>query len=399
MSDHNSAGTVQDVGVSTAVEISPPSGKHETHHPQQQEHHEGVGTIKEQLLAIVKVSYVNVLLIFVPFGIISHSVKWSASATFILNFLAIVPLAKLLGFATEELACRTSQTVGGLLNATFGNAVELIVAVIALKENLVTVVQSSLLGSILSNLLLVLGMCFFFGGLKHKEQEFNVTAAQASSSMLAIACISLIIPAAFVATAGSAKVLAVSHGAALVLLVIYMAYLIFQLKTHTYLYADDDEEQEEPSLSVVMAGFLLVSVTVFVSVCAEFLVDALEEVSQTWGLSTTFIGLVLLPIVGNAAEHVTAVTVAMKNKMNLAIGVAIGSSLQIALLVTPLLVVIGWIINVEMTLYFNIFETTIMFVSVLVTNYLIQDGKSTWLEGVMLLGTWVVVAVAIYNVP
>lgn len=165
------------------------------------------------------------------------------------------------------------------------------------------------------------------------------------------------------------------------------------------MYEDSEEEEEEPTLSVVMAGGLLLVITVLVSVCAEFLVSALEEVSTEWGLSTTFIGLILLPIVGNAAEHVTAVTVAMKNKMNLAIGLAIGSSLQIALLVTPLLVVIGWIINVEMTLFFSIFETVILFITVLITNYLIQEGKSTWLEGAMLTATYVIIAISIFYVP
>eukprot|EP00475_Leptophrys_vorax_P004355 TRINITY_DN1259_c0_g1_i1.p1 TRINITY_DN1259_c0_g1~~TRINITY_DN1259_c0_g1_i1.p1 ORF type:complete len:390 (+),score=133.17 TRINITY_DN1259_c0_g1_i1:47-1216(+) len=354
-------------------------------------------TLLGQLKTIATVSYVNVLLVFVPLGIASYYAGWSSSVIFVFNFLAIVPLAKLLGFATEEIACRTTQTVGGLLNATFGNAVELIVGIIALKENYVSVVQSSLLGSILSNLLLVLGMCFLFGGYYYKEQEFNVTAAQASSSMLAIAATALIIPAAFVQTSGTSEVLAVSHGTAMILLVIYVLYLVFQLKTHSHLYVDE-EEPEEPTLSVPVAILLLVTVTVFVSLCAEYLVDALDAVSTTWGLSTTFIGLVLLPIVGNAAEHVTAVSVAMKNKMNLAIGVAIGSSLQIALMVTPLLVVVGWIIDVEMTLYFSTFETVIMFVSVLVTNYLIQDGKSTWLEGAMLLATYMVVAIAIYYI-
>lgn len=249
-----------------------------------------------------------------------------------------------------------------------------------------------MLGSILSNILLVLGCCFLAGGIKYPQQKFNETVASTMSSLMAVSSASLIIPATlYAAMRGSAasdekedNVLILSHGTAIILLIIYILYLIFQLKTHTDLFdeeqsgnteSDDDHKHQEPDiLRPWAAGVALVVVTVCVAVCAEYLVDSIDSIVQTAHISKTFIGLILLPIVGNAAEHVTAVVVAMKNKMDLAIGVAIGSSMQIALLVTPFLVILGWIIGQPMTLHFETFETVVFFLSVLITNYLIQVG-------------------------
>ncbi|KAF8978134.1 hypothetical protein BGZ46_006805, partial [Entomortierella lignicola] len=249
----------------------------------------------------------------------------------------------------------------------------------------------------------VLGMCFIAGGLKFQAQSFNQTAAQTSASLLSLSCLSLLIPAAFHATATTIdqteNIKHLSYGTSIVLLVVYILYLVFQLKTHTHLYATSNDEEEEPVLPLWLGVILLVVITVFVAFCAEFLVGSIDGLARAWNLSPVFIGLILLPIVGNAAEHVTAVSVAMKNKMDLAIGVAVGSSMQIALFVTPLMVIIGWIINQNMTLFFNTFETCILFVSVLIVNYLIQDGESNWLEGVMLTSTYVIIAIAIYFYP
>ncbi|RUS14108.1 calcium/proton exchanger [Endogone sp. FLAS-F59071] len=375
--------------------------------------------LRNGLTAIVKASIVNVLLVFVPLGIISKFVGWSSTVVFVLNFLAIIPLAKLLGFATEDLSIRIGETLGGLLNATFGNAVEVIVSIIALTKNLVIVVQASMLGSILSNLVFVMGFCFLLGGFKYHEQEFNATAAQTSASLMAIATSSLLLPAAFVAsTTGTdveASILSISRATAIILLVLYAGYLVFQLKTHADLFVaaehhDDkgtilrtnekeETELEEPAMPTWMAITLLIVITVLVAFCAEFLVDAIDDIVTQWHLTQTFVGLILLPIVGNAAEHVTAVTCAMKDKMDLAIGVAIGSSMQIALFVTPLTVIVGWGINVPMTLYFNVYETAVMFISVLIVNYLITDGKSNYLEGLMLLGVYLIVAISFFYYP
>ncbi|KAI8143128.1 calcium/proton exchanger [Fennellomyces sp. T-0311] len=349
-------------------------------------------------------SYFNVLLIFVPIALIVSFIGASDSVVFSLNFIAIIPLAKLLGFATEELALRTGSTIGSLLNATFGNAVELILGVIALKEGLIRVVQASVLGSILSNILLVLGFCFFLGGLTRHEQEFNNIAAQTSSSLLALTVLSLLVPAAFATVAGSDEeaaegILALSHGTAIVLLIIYMLFLFFQLKTHSGIFEDEVDEEEVPTTTLIFSVVLLLVVAGFVSLHAEFLVGAIEGVVEEWGINETFVGIILLPLVGNAAEHVSSVTFAMKNKMNLCIGIALSSSLQIGLLVTPILVLAGWIIDQPMTLFFEDFETIILFASVLIVNYLIQDARSNWLEGALLLAAYAIIALAFWFHP
>lgn len=362
-------------------------------------------------------SPLNVLLLFVPLGIFWGYFEISHTWTFIFNFLAIIPLAAILAYATEELADKAGSTVGGLLNATFGNAVELIVSVIALREGQVRIVQASMLGSILSNLLLVLGFCFLFGGYNRLQQTFNQTAAQTMSSLLTISCASLLIPAAFKATlpAGKGdnliddKILELSRGTSIILLIIYILFLYFQLGSHHVLFEQQIEETEEVlsqiaakpphSLSIRSSCFFLVGATILVSVCADYLVGTIDGIVESTGLSKTFIGLILIPIVGNAAEHVTSVMVAIKDKMDLALGVAIGSSLQIALFVTPFLVLVGWAIDVPMTLNFSTFETAILFVSILLSNYLILDGESNWLEGVMSLAMYVLIALAFFYYP
>ncbi|KAL2350190.1 Ca2+:H+ antiporter [Cryomyces antarcticus] len=362
-------------------------------------------------------SPVNILLVFVPAGIVCGAIGANPTVVFVLNFLAIIPLAALLSFATEEISVKLGQTLGGLMNATFGNAVELIVSIVALKNGEIRIVQASMLGSILSNILLVLGCCFIAGGLNPanpKEQTFNSTVASTMSSLMAVATASLIIPATLYAAlpnpnhsdAGDKKILLLSHGTSIILLILYVMYLYFQLKSHKELFDEEQQteggdgaEQEPAILSPWAAGVALVLVTVVVAVCAEYLVDSIDSIVQTAHISKTFIGLVLLPIVGNAAEHVTACVVAYKNKMDLAIGVAIGSSMQIALFVTPFLVILGWIIGQPMTLHFQMFETVVFFVSVLVVNYLIQDGKSNYLEGAMCLGTYIIIALAFYVYP
>lgn len=265
-----------------------------------------------------------------------------------------------------------------------------------------------MLGSILSNILLVLGCCFISSGIKREEARFNETVASTMSSLMAVAATSLIIPATLYSSLSDsnsdteANILVLSRGTSIIMLILYCLYLVFQLKTHTKLFdaeAQDGEEEEEHILGTVAATICLILVTVLVAACAEYLVDSIDAIVEESGISKTFIGLILLPIVGNAAEHVTAVVVAYKGKMDLAVGVAIGSSLQIALFVTPFLVMLGWIIGQPMTLNFEGFETVVFFLSVLVVNYLIQDGKSNYLEGCMCLGTYIIIAIAFYVYP
>ena len=269
-----------------------------------------------------------------------------------------------------------------------------------------------MLGSILSNILLVLGCCFIASGVRRTESTFNATVASTMASLMAVAATSLIIPATLYASLkGSAadsedNILILSHGTAIIMLILYCLYLFFQLKTHAHLFdaeqqegGEDGEEEEPQILGPIPATICLILVTLAVAVCAEYLVDSIDSIVDSLHISKTFIGLILLPIVGNAAEHVTACVVAYKDKMDLAIGVAIGSSLQIALFVTPFLVILGWIIGQPMTLHFQGFETVVFFLSVLVVNYLIGDGKSNYLEGCMCLGTYIIIALAFYVYP
>ncbi|KAG0748658.1 hypothetical protein G6F16_006660 [Rhizopus arrhizus] len=311
--------------------------------------HERPPTLWSSFKVTIKSSFINYLLIFVPIAIVfSTFIKSSDTTVFTLNFIAIIPLAKLLGFATEEIALRSGSTIGALLNATFGNAVELILGIIALKEGLIRVVQASILGSIISNILLVLGFCFFLGGITRSEQNFNQTAAQTSCSLLALTTLSLLIPAAFSSTipkdSPTHGILDLSHGTSIVLLI---------LKTHNHLYEDEVDEDEVPTTTLGFSIGLLLAVACIISLHAEYLVGAIEGVVEKWGINETFVGIILLPIVGNS------VTFAMKDKMNLCIGIAVSSSLQIGLLVTPVLVLVGWMIDQPLSLYFENFETMV----------------------------------------
>ncbi len=282
------------------------------------------------------------------------------------------------------------------------------VSIIALRNNEIRIVQASMLGSILSNILLVLGCCFIAGGIKYREQSFNSTVASTMSSLMTVASASLIIPATLYAVMDNDRqsddnIMVLSRGTSIILLFIYISYLFFQLKTHADMFDDAEAQENEDESSTLLgpwaAGVVLVVVTLLVAICAEYLVDSIDAIVTKAHISKTFIGLILIPIVGNAAEHVTAVIVAYKNKMDLAIGVAIGSSLQIALFVTPFLVILGWIMGRDMTLHFETFETVAFFLSALVVVLLIQDGKSNYLEGLLCLGMYIIIALAFYVLP
>jgi len=372
-------------------------------------------------------SWLNILLLFVPLSVVAHHLHWDAALRFSFSFVAIMPLAALLGSATDQLSLKLGQTLSGLLNASFGNAVEIIVGIAALLQGEYRIVQTSLLGSILSNLLLVLGCSFLAGGLKFPESNFQVTAAQASSSLMTLTCITLVIPAAYHSAQHAANdgvnatmsaifsaaeqivdgtdldsdathgLRVISRGTAIILLLVYIAYLVFQLKTHAYLYVSTvAEEVETPHMSVPAAASSLLLVTVITSFCADYLVASIDETATRYGIPKAFVGLILLPIVANAAEHVTSVWMALKNKMELTIGICVGSSIQIAAFVVPLLVIIGWITHHDLTLFFADFETIVLFVSVLLVNFLIQDGKSNYMEGLMLIALYLVIALAFW---
>ncbi|KAI0006180.1 Sodium/calcium exchanger protein-domain-containing protein [Russula compacta] len=384
-------------------------------------------------------SWANLLLLLVPVAAAAHYLNWDAPLRFGFSFVAIIPLAKLLGDATEQMSLSLGQTLAGLLNATFGNAVEIIVGIVALLKGEVRIVQTSMLGSILSNILLVLGCSFLAAGIYVHESMFRVTAAQTSASLMTLACITLVIPAAYhaakrvvspehglamAALSGQSLIdldkdsqeglLIISRGTAILLLGVYIAYLFFQLKTHSSLFipkrkrsimgvlpdesapAVEEEIEETPNMSVVAAGLSLLIVTVVTSFVADYLVASIEETANRFNIPKSFIGLIVLPIVANAAEHVTSVWMAMKDKMELTIGICVGSSIQIATFVVPLLVVVGWCSGHELTLFFDDFETVAFFVSVLLVNLLLQDGKSNYMEGIMLIALYLVIALAFW---
>jgi len=364
-------------------------------------------------------NWLNVLLVFVPVGIYSGFLfklgHCNSAIVFGTNFIAIVPLASILGAATESLATHTGQLIGGLLNATFGNAVEMIMCIQAVKAGLIRVVQGNLLGSILSNMLLVLGMSIFAAGMIRKEQEFNAQGAAANMTCQVVASISICLPTMFRTIGGStdAQVLLLSRICSLFLAFVYFMFLFFQLKTHAYLFEDtgndprpgnlegveEEAEEEEAQLSVGSSVVLLAGTTLIVAACSECLVDSIEDVSENFGLPKAFIGVILLPIVGNAAEHATAVTCAMKGMMDLALGVAVGSSTQIALFVVPCAVLFGWGFDKPMTLGFRNFDTACQMLSVFLVGQVLQHGNTNWLHGAMLMTTYLLVAIITWFIP
>lgn len=347
------------------------------------------------------------LLLFIPLSIIADYQHWGQVVVFLTSALAIVPLAAFMGEATENIAVVAGPNLGGLLNATFGNATELIIAFIALKSGFVQVVKATLSGSIIGNLLLVMGLAMFLGGIRYKEQNFQPTAARLNASAMNLAVIAILLPTAVEFTSegiSSQAMVNLSVAVAVVLIAVYLLTLLFSMKTHSYLYdvglAEIETEEENPSQPNIWfwIGILLI-VTVGVAIESELLVDSLELATESLGLPTLFTGVIFLPIIGNAAEHATAVTVAMKNKMDLSVSVAVGSSLQIALFVAPLLVILGWLIGQPMDLNFNAFELVAVAVSVLIANSISSDGNSNWLEGILLLATYAVIALAFYFHP
>lgn len=364
-------------------------------------------------------SWANILLLFVPLSIASHHLQWDAALRFTFSFMAIIPLAKLLGEATDQLSVKLGQTLSGLLNASFGNAVEIIIGIAALLNGELRLVQTSMLGSILSNILLVLGCSFLAGGFYHTEGSFNLTGAQASASLMTLSCITLVIPAAYASTTKSGLselpcdipddkggcpspgLLAISRGTAMLLLFVYCAYIVFQLYTHPQFFRltspDEDEEEETCGhMNMMAASLSLLMATIVTAFCAEYLVASIEETAQRYHIPKAFIGVILLPIVGNAAEHVTSVWMALKNKYELTISICVGSSIQISALVIPLLVIVGWIVGQPLTLHFKNFETILLFVSVLLVSLLIMDGKTNYMEGLMLTTLYLVIALAFW---
>ncbi|KAK0449596.1 uncharacterized protein EV420DRAFT_1564913 [Desarmillaria tabescens] len=376
-------------------------------------------------------SYLNLLLLFVPLSAVAHHRDWDASFRFSFSLIAIVPLSKLLGQSTEQISFKLGQTSAGLLNVLFGNP-EFIVGVTALLRDELDLVQSTMLGSILYNFLLMLGCSFLAAGIRYSESSFEVTASQNSGSLMTLASITFVIPAMYHSIkldgadlhviddpAALRGLLIISRGTAIMLLLVYIAYLFFELTSHNYLFfsdADDEElDIEPPGMSAVSAGtaFLVVAITTFF--CVDHLVTSIEEFTDEYHVPKSIIGLVIIPITMNIVDHIitvwTAQGTAMGGNMGAALGICIGNAISIGTFVMPFLVLLGWVSHHELTLFFGKFEACVIFagiafrflfaaqticlyVSVLFVNAIVQDGKSNYLEGFMLITLYVVIVLA-----
>lgn len=341
------------------------------------------------------------LLIFIPISIISEFMHVSPTIIFILAALSIIPLAGLMGEATEEISFYTGPKIGGFLNATFGNATELIISFFALKSGLFDVVKASIAGSVIGNVLLVLGASMLAGGLKYKTQKFNEKIIDISSSMLLFAVIGLSIPAIFTHTVSpellNTKYEGLSIIVAIIMFLIYILSLVFSFFTHKDLYNSEVEEGGNAKWSMKKSILILAVSTVLIAIESELLVSGVEPITKTLGLSEFFVGIILIPIIGNAAEHSTAVVMALKNKMDVSVEIALGSSLQIILFVAPVLIFLSLIFT-PMSIVFNPFELVALIVSVLIANKVALDGESNWLEGVQLLAVYIIIAASFFIV-
>lgn len=349
--------------------------------------------------------WLRVLLVFVPVTALAELLHARAIVLFVLAGLAIIPLAGLIGESTEAVAGRAGPGVGGLLNATFGNAAELIIALFALAQGLDAVVKASLTGSIIGNLLLVLGASLLAGGARYPVQRFNRTAAGSGATLMVLAAVGLVVPAIFQRVVGKHADYAehnLSLGVSLILMVAYGLNLLFSLKTHRDSYnpehvgpVDAPETNWGLRRSIVV---LLVS-TALVAWMSEVLVGAVGEASRALGLTELFVGVVIVAIVGNAAEHSSAVAMAWKNQVDLAVGIAMGSALQIALFVAPVLVFVSHLRAEPMDLEFTPMEAAAVVLAVLLAQMVAVDGESNWLEGAMLLMIYAILAVAFFFIP
>lgn len=335
------------------------------------------------------------LLIFIPISIIGEFMHLPPTVMFVLAALSIIPLAGLMGEATEEISFYTGPKIGGFLNATFGNATELIISFFALKAGLFEVVKASIAGSVIGNILLVLGASMLFGGLKHKNQTFNKKVIEVSSSMLLFAVIGLCIPAIFTHTIDpkllNTRYEGLSIVVAIIMFAIYILSLVFSFFTHKDIYSIDHEEEGSAKWSLKKSIIILAIATILIAIESEFLVSGVDSITATLGLSEFFVGIILIPIIGNAAEHSTAIVMAMKNKMDVSVEIAVGSSLQIILFVAPVLIFLSLLFT-PMSIVFNQFELVSLIVSVLIVNRVASDGESNWLEGVQLLSVYLIIA-------
>ena len=344
----------------------------------------------------------DILLLFIPIAVILNFMHQPALWIFIASGLAIIPLAGWMGRATESLSHRLGAGIGGLLNATFGNAAEMIIAFMALRAGHVEVVKASITGSILGNILLVLGLSILAGGFKYKSQKFNRTAASMSATLMTLSAIGLVVPAVFHLVTGGLpqKEAGLSLEISIVLFVTYILSLLFALRTHKDLYLGaSGAHGEADHMGQKRAILILLGATGLIAWMSELLVHSVEAASESVGMSKIFVGVIVVAVIGNAAEHSTAVLVALKNQMDLAYHIAVGSSMQIALFVAPALVFLSYAIGQPMNLLFTSFEVITVGLAVAIVSLVAVDGETNWMEGVLLLAVYLIFALAFYFLP
>lgn len=346
----------------------------------------------------------------IPLAIAADFYKFGRPWIFALSLLGLTPLAERVSFLTEQIAYYTGPTVGGLLNATCGNATELIIALFALCRNKIHVLKYSLLGSVLSNLLLVLGTSLLCGGLANlkKEQRYDRKQADVNSLLLLLGLLCHMLPLMFRYAAAPGVLIAdstlqLSRASSIVMLVAYIGYIFFQLKTHRQIFeSQEEDEDEEKAVIGFWSGFSwLVGMTLVIALLSEYVVGTIEAASESWGISISFISIILIPIVGNAAEHAGAIIFAFKNKLDISLGVALGSATQISMFAVPLCVVVGWIMGVGMDLDFSLLETGCLALTILVVAFTLQDGTSHYLKGIVLCLCYAAIAACffVHDIP
>lgn len=354
---------------------------------------------------------VNLLLVFLPIALIGRISQWSDIVVFLTSALAIVPLAGLIGHATESLATKLGPTIGGLINVTLGNAAELIITIFALRAGLLDLVKASIVGSIIGNLLLVLGFSFLIGGLKNGIQQFNRRTASMNATMVIFAFLALAVPSAFdqalVNGAGGVnRELFFSEGIALVLIALYVVSIVYSLRTPKAPLSEMEKGLEQvahethaDAMSTGAALGLLAFATIGIVLMSESLVGTVETVGRNLGLSEFFIGIIIVPLIGNVAEHLVAIQVALKNRMDLSVNISLGSSLQVALFVAPVLVFISLFFEKKLLLVFTSYELAALASASVVAALVSQDGESNWVEGVQLLAVYIIFGLAFYLLP
>lgn len=339
------------------------------------------------------------MLIFIPMSFIAKFLNASGIAMFILSCLSIIPLAGLIGEGTEEISFYSGPKIGGFLNGTFGNATELIISFFALKKGLFDIVKSSIAGAVIGNMLLVVGASMLAGGLKYKTQKFNVKVNEMSSSMLLFAVLGLCIPALFTHTVNpillNTRYEGLSIFVAVIMIIIYILSLIFSFSTHKDIYISGEKKEGKPKWSLKKSITILVISTILIAIESEFLVNGIDPITTSLGWSEFFVGIILIPIIGNAAEHSTAVIMARKDKMDVALEIAIGSSLQIILFVAPILIFLSLFFK-PMSIVFNEFELIALISSVMIVNRVSHDGECNWLEGVQLLAVYLIISASFF---